>query len=52
MAANQTAKEMKELAEQEAKKALQTEKEVKEQQNKALPDKNDDEKKEEASKDK
>ena len=52
MAANQTAKEMKELAEQEAKKALQTEKEVKEQQNKALPDKNDDEKKEDASKDK
>ena len=53
MAANQTAKEMKELAEQEAKKALQTEKEVKEQQNKALPDKKDnDEKKEDTSEDK
>ena len=53
MAANQTAKEMKELAEQEAKKALQTEKEVKEQQNKALPDKKaNDEKKEDTSEDK
>ena len=52
MAANQTAKEMKELAEQEAKKALQTEKEVKEQQNKALPDKKaNDEKKEDTSED-
>ena len=46
MAANQTSKEMKELAEKEAQKALQAEKEVKEQQSKALPDKKDPDEKE------
>ena len=39
MAANKTSKEMKELAEQEAQNATQTEKDVEAQKGKALPDK-------------
>ena len=40
MAANKTSKEMKQLAEEEAKKASETEKDVERQKAKALPDKN------------